>query len=132
MTKKATLMCTAVLLALCAGSLWLYAAEASATRVVACTAVKDREPVGPASQFPAAAGEVWCFSEIRGAEGSVTHVWYHGDREVGRMSLAVKGDRWRTWSHKTVPAAWTGPWHVSVLDAQGKEIGSVAFEVVAK
>ncbi len=132
MTKKMTLVLSAALLALCAGSLWLYAAEASATRVVACPGVKDREPVGAAAQFPAGVGEVWCFSETHGVEGTLTHVWYHGDKEVGRMSLAVKGGRWRTWSHKTVPAAWTGPWHVSVLDAQGKEIGAVSFEVGAK
>ena len=103
-------------------------ASAKADRVVVCTSVENREPVGAAASFPASAAELFCFSELSGAEGSkeITHVWYKDGKEVFRQLLPVKGGHWRTWSKKKVSA---GSWKVSVVDESGTELGSASFTV---
>jgi len=104
----------------------LFALEAK--RVVVCTAVENREPVGASETFPAAAGELVCFSEVTGASGTaeVTHVWSKDGAELFRQTLPVRADRWRTWSRKRVsPGSWT----VKVLGPAGEELGSASFTV---
>ncbi len=106
----------------------LLAAEPSATAVV-CTAVKDRAPVGAADHFPATVGQLYCFSELKGVSGQVHHVWFHGDKQVGDVELTAKGERWRTWSAKKVPAAWKGDWRVEVRAADGKVLATASFKI---
>jgi len=99
-----------------------------ATRVVVGTGVENREPVGASATFPASAGELVCFSEVAGAGGQteITHVWSQDGVERLRVNLAVRADRWRTWSRKRVsPGAWT----VKVLGPQGQELGTASFTV---
>ncbi len=107
------------------------AAEPAALRVVACTGVVGREPTGAASTFPADVGHLWCFCEIRhaGAGMDLTHLWTLNGKVVARIPLKVSGARWRTWSEKRILAAKTGRWKVAVLDASGKELGAVEFQV---
>jgi len=95
--------------------------------------VADRVPQDTASSFPANVGSVVCWTRITGAAGaaSVHHVWFHGDTQVGDVELQIGGSPWRTWSRKTVPADWTGPWHVEVRDAGGAVLKRVDFSVTA-
>jgi hypothetical protein len=88
--------------------------------VVAKTVV-DRVPQDTGSSFPVGVGQLVCWTKITGATGETTvhHVWFHGDTQVGDVELHLAGSPWRTWSRKTVPADWTGPWHVEVRDASG-------------
>lgn len=99
-----------------------------AKRVVVCTAVENREPVGAAESFPVSAGELVCFSELQGAAGAaeVTHVWALDGVERFRVSLPVRADRWRTWSRKRVSP---GTWSVTVLGPAGEELGKASFTV---
>ncbi len=103
-------------------------ASAKADRVVICSSVENREPVGAAASFPATAKELFCFSEFSGAEGTseITHVWSKDGKEVFRQTLSVKSAHWRTWSRKKVSP---GTWKVAVLDGSGAEIGSASFTV---
>ncbi len=105
-----------------------FFASAKADRVVICSSVENREPVGTAASFPATAEELFCFSELSGAEGTAeaTHVWSKDGKEVFRQTLPVKAAHWRTWSRKKVSP---GTWKVSVLDGSGAEIGSASFTV---
>lgn len=104
------------------------AAEPTAT-AVACTGVKDRAPEGAADTFPTSVGQVYCFTEARAVTGKVVHVWYHGDKEVGRIELPVRAERWRTWSAKKVLPGMTGSWRVEVQDETGKALATVSFSV---
>jgi len=75
-------------------------------------------------------GQLICWTKVTGAGGgSIHHVWFHGDTQVGDVELQVGGSPWRTWSKKTVPADWTGAWHVEVRDASGAVLKRFDFTV---
>jgi hypothetical protein len=103
-------------------------ATAFATAIV-CTGVQDRAPVGAAESFPSDIGQLYCFSDVRNGGNQVVHVWYHNDREVRRIELAVKGTRWRTWSAKTIPSSSTGSWKVEVQTPDGTVLAASSFVV---
>lgn len=108
----------------------VIAADAAPTATaVICTGVKDRAPEGAAEKFAPSVGQLTCFSELHGVKEKVVHVWFHGDKEVGKMELPVKADRWRTWSTKKVPTSWTGPWRVEVRDGAGTVLATAKFTV---
>ena len=104
---------------------------ASVAEMVFCTSVHERQFVGEASSFGADVGSVTCFTKITAVDGesSVTHVWYHGDQEMGRVELPVRSSMWRTWSAKTMPPGATGKWRVDVLSAAGDVLKSASFTV---
>src|SRR5260370_1221657 len=82
--------------------------------------------------FPAKChrGQIEWPMQLRRAGGTAMHhVWFHGDTQVGDMELQVGGWPWRTWSRKTVPADWTGAWHVEVRDAAGAVLKRIDFTV---
>lgn len=92
--------------------------------------VLDRAPQDTGSAFPADVGQLICWTKVTGAGGaSIHHVWFHGDTQVGDVELQVGGSPWRTWSKKTVPADWTGAWHVEVRDASGAVLKRFDFTV---
>ena len=100
------------------------------TDAVVAKAVVDRQPQDTGSTFPADVGQVVCWTKVSGAAGaSIHHVWFHGDTQVGDVELQVGGSPWRTWSKKTVPADWTGAWHVEVHDDAGAVRKRIDFTV---
>ncbi len=108
------------------------AAAAPVTVVEAAVAktVVDRQPQDTGSAFPGDVGQLVCWTKVNGAGGTaIHHVWFHGDTQVGDMELQVGGSPWRTWSRKTVPADWTGAWHVEVRDAAGAVLKRIDFTV---
>ena len=95
-----------------------------------CTAVEEREPVGVAESFPASIDRLYCFTDLRGAEGeTVVHAWIHEGTTRARVELTARADRWRTWSSKQILPAWTGQWEVKVLTAEGAVLHTSSFTV---
>ena len=92
---------------------------------------ENREPVRQGDSFPASVGEVSFYTLIEGDFGErvVDHVWVWKGEEVARVSLTVRGPRWRTWSSKTIPADWTGAWEARIEDSSGAVLASVPFTV---
>jgi hypothetical protein len=43
--------------------------------------------------------------------------------------LTITASPYRTWSRKTVPVEWIGPWHVEVRDAAGAVVQRIDFTV---
>jgi hypothetical protein len=108
------------------------AAAVTVTDAVVAKTVVDREPQDTGTAFPADVGQLVCWTKVSGASGAGTaihHVWFHGDTQVGDVELQVNGSPWRTWSRKTVPADWTGAWHVEVRDASGAVLKRIDFTV---
>lgn len=93
--------------------------------------VLDRAPQDTGTTFTTDVAQLICWTKIEGASGatSVHHVWFHGDQQVADVELQVGGSPWRTYSRKTVPAEWTGPWHVEVRDANGSVLKRLDFKV---
>jgi hypothetical protein len=100
---------------------------------VVARSVADRTPQDTGTTFPADVGQLVCFTEIEGATAdapeTIHHVWFRGDEQVADVELAIGGSPWRTWSRKTVPADWTGPWHVEIRDAGGTVLKRIDFTV---
>ena len=106
------------------------AAGVTVSRIAACERVENREPVAADSIF-VGVEKLCCFTEIHGAAEPtfVHHVWYRGDKEMARIKLTVGAARWRTYSSKKIIPSWTGDWRVDILDAQGKRISLIAFQI---
>jgi len=106
------------------------ASAATVSEAVVAKTVTDRVPQDTGTTFPADVGQVVCWTKLSGANGTtIHHVWFHGDTQVGDVALQVGGSPWRTWSRKTVPADWTGAWHVEVRDQEGKVLKRIDFTV---
>ena len=106
----------------------LTVADAAVARTIV-----DRMPQDTGAAFPDSVGSLVFFTKISGApagaETVVHHVWFHGDTQVADVELHIAGSPWRTWSRKTVPADWTGAWHVELCDAGGAVLKRVDFTV---
>jgi hypothetical protein len=106
------------------------AATSATVEAVLARDVMDRMPIDSATAFAPDVGTVVLWMRVSGAEGhTLSHVWFHGDTEVANIPLNIGGSPWRTWSRKTVPADWTGAWHVEVRDAAGTLLKRIDFTV---
>ena len=106
------------------------AATVNVVEAAVARSVLDRQPQDTGTAFPADVGQLVSWTKVTGAGGAaIHHVWFHGDTQVGDMELQVGGSPWRTWSRKTVPADWTGAWHVEVRDAAGNILKRIDFTV---
>ncbi len=106
----------------------------SVTRAYICRGIEESEPTDAGRSFlPKEDGinRLCCFSEITGSAGadSIWHVWYWGDREMGRVGLEVRSARWRTWSRKQVLDEWKGEWHVDIVDEEDFLLYRLAFSI---
>ena len=93
--------------------------------------IADREPVDPGYSFSASVDKLYCFTKIAGAMSAtdVTHVWYFGDVERARITLAVAGSPWRTYSSKRFQPHEVGAWHVDILDAIGNTMETLRVDI---
>ena len=109
----------------------VFAADLQVEDAVVSTDVVDRQPVDSAVSFPASTGRLYCFTRVVGAQDptQVVHVWYYGEEERARVTLAVNGSNWRTYSSKLIQTHEIGAWRVEVLDAEGNSLETVQFEV---
>ena len=107
------------------------AATLTIVQAVLTDSVVNRMPADSGAAYPATVGSLVCFTKVSGGTAGTTihHVWFHGDTQVGDVELQVAGSPWRTWSRKTVPADWTGAWHVEVRDASGAVLKRFDFTV---
>ncbi|CAB1057340.1 hypothetical protein D1BOALGB6SA_2079 [Olavius sp. associated proteobacterium Delta 1] len=101
-----------------------------ATAVI-CKTIADRQAVEPGTSFSVSVGRLYCYSKITDIQSStkIIHVWYFGDTERARVSLAVNPPSWRTYSSKIIQAHEIGKWHVKILDASGNLLKDVEFEI---
>ncbi|HEY7194737.1 MAG TPA: DUF2914 domain-containing protein [Gemmatimonadales bacterium] len=92
--------------------------------------VADRVPQDSGTAFSDSVGTIVLWMRVSGASGqTLHHVWFHGDDNVGDVSLTIGGSPWRTWSRKTIPADATGAWHVEIRDEAGAVLKRIDFTV---
>ncbi len=103
-------------------------------RAYICKGIEQSEPTEAGKSFLPdgdGVGRLCCFSEIGGAAepDTISHVWYWGERDMGRVPLEVKSNRWRTWSKKKVLDEWRGEWHVDIVDQDGFLLKRLYFSI---
>lgn len=82
---------------------------------------------GEATSFPAGT-LVFAVSTVRGAEGTtVRHIWKKDGAELWTASLNIGAARWTTSSRRLLNKA--GEYEVSVVGADGSELGKVTFTI---
>jgi hypothetical protein len=105
------------------------AAQEVDVELVIALDVAERQPVGEGEEFTSDVAQLVAWTRVTGlADTTVRHVWRHQGHERV-LELTVGGSPWRTWSRKSIPAAWTGDWSVEVLDAQGNILATAEFTV---
>ncbi len=75
---------------------------------------------------------LYCFTRLtapKGTDTTIKHVWYNGQEKVAEYQLPVKGEKWRTYSKKTIQKGWVGEWRVEVLGSDGKLMKTVKFRM---
>lgn len=75
---------------------------------------------------------LYCFTRTvapADTESSIRHLWYKGDEKVAEYTLPVKGEKWRTYSKKSIQKGWAGDWRVEVVDENGKLLKTVKFRM---
>lgn len=97
-------------------------------KIVLCTDVQEREPVGEAGEFDISVERLWCWTRIiaENIPTTVKHVWYVDGKKTAEITLNVKYPRTRTWSNKAVGA---GKWKVEVVSADGKVLAVAEAKV---
>jgi len=106
------------------------APSTATVEAVLARSVVDRAPQDTGVAFPPDVGALVLWTRVTGGDGqTLNHVWFHGDTEVGNVSLTIGGSPWRTWSRKTIPADATGAWHVEIRDAAGTVLKRIDFTV---
>lgn len=96
-----------------------------------CKGVANREAVDAGTSFAASVGRLYCFNNIVDIQNSteIVHVWYFGETQRARVSLAVNPPAWRTYSSKIIQAHEIGAWRVEILDGSGNLMETVHFEI---
>jgi len=98
-----------------------------------CAGVEERMPTGMADTFTPDVGEVYLWCKVTGCMDTTVlhHVWYHNGEQMADVELPVRSPAWRTWSSKKILPTWTGDWEVKIVDADGNEMKSLPFKIVA-
>ena len=86
-------------------------------KVVICERVETRTPRGIRQVYPSSVGMLYCFTKLTDipSEGTIYHIWYHGNKEMAKVELSVSPPQWRTYSSKIILPSWKGSWRVEVV-----------------
>ncbi len=122
------LVIAAILIA-AAGSAAAQETGLTVEKMIICTGIEERLPVGESTQFFESVERLYCYTRINGAADTleVTHVWFFGDEEKARVPLTIKSASWRTWSSKKMLDGWAGAWRVDILGPDGEVLLSREF-----
>ena len=109
--------------------------EVHLNRLLIARQVEDREPSDTEGNFYADGERLYVFVDVYNRTDpdlTVTVVWHRVDtgREFSTELEVGESRRWRTWAYHRMSESQAGQWQVSIIDNQGRELGSVEFEVL--
>ena len=86
-------------------------------KAVICERVENHVPRGIRQIYPSSVGTLWCFMKLADipSEGTIYHIWYHGNKEMAKVELSISPPQWRTYSSKIILPNWKGSWKVEVV-----------------
>ena len=84
---------------------------------VICDKVENRDPTGIGDSYPSSIGTLYCFTKLTDipSEGTIYHIWYHGNKEMAKVELSISPPQWRTYSSKIILPSWKGDWKVEIV-----------------
>lgn len=93
-------------------------------KAVVALNVNNLEPENVADSFPAEVHRLYCFTQIKGANGpeEIQHRWYYKDELMGTVSLQINSGNFRTYSSKYIPEEMKGDWRVSIVSSKDESI----------
>lgn len=72
---------------------------------------------------------LYFFTQIKDADNqTLYHRWRYNNQIMATIPLKIKSNLYRTWSSKRMASAWTGQWHVEVLNSQHQVIYRHSFK----
>lgn len=93
------------------------------------TAMEEREPVDNVVILSSENQKIYFFTDLRNLSGQqVRHRWEYNGNVEAEVEFQVEGDRWRTYSSKTMDPNKLGEWTVLVIDQEGWPLKAVVFE----
>jgi len=127
--RKALCICGLILVAI---AIPVAAQEGRSATVVICKAIQDGACEGAGTKFSVNVGKLYAFSEVTNVPDRLVHVWFHGERELGRHATTspISKGGWHTWSNLTVGPSLLGECHVEARDANGKVLATAKFTIV--
>lgn len=100
----------------------------SVARAQFTSEVRDREPADLLTSLPNTDTRIYFFTELKGLAGqTVMHRWEHNGKVMAEVPIEVGGERWRTFTSKTLDPSLTGEWKASVIDAGGSTLSASTF-----
>lgn len=102
-----------------------YLTDQKVEKIIFCTDVVNREPVGEIQQLSAQTSRLFCYTVIRNDSAATTikHLWLLNGQLISEVELPIgTSPAWRTWSSKQIPPDHKGPWQVLIRDAKGNEL----------
>ena len=123
------------ILMILAGSLPAFTEEEEIriTELVITSKIVKGQPIDSIKRLSSSTDKnLYCFTRTAapaGTDSSIKHLWYKGDEKVGEYSLPVKGEKWRTYSKKSIQKGWAGDWRVEVVAADGTLLKTVKFQM---
>ena len=103
----------------------------SVARAIITTEIMDREPVDSIDALSNDHNQVFFFTEVENLSGqTITHRWEYAGEIMADVALEIGAARWRTYSSKRLHQGWLGEWKVSVIDDEGRELGSTTFNYI--
>lgn len=103
------------------------------SEIVITSKIVKGKPIDSIKRLSSATDKnLYCFIRTvapAGTDSHIKHLWYKGDEKVGEFTLPVKGERWRTYSKKSIQKGWAGDWRVEVVAADGTLLKTVKFRM---
>lgn len=98
---------------------------------VMCERIKGSTPINTTVIFSAEKERVFCFTVFDPvfSETQIIHNWYFKDDIVSRYKLAIKPNRWETFSTHKISHRVKGPWQLEITDDEGNIITILRFSV---
>lgn len=131
MKRSSILLVLLLSLLLAASSLFAAEGEIRITELAVTTKIVKGNPIDLVRRISSSSVKnLYCFTRFTappGTDTTIKHVWYNGEEKVGEYELPVKGEKWRTFSMKTIQKGWSGDWRVDVLASDGKLLKSIKF-----
>jgi len=105
--------------------------EAILVKAVMCESTQKLVPANESVVFSIDLGRIYSFTEFDPVPSRtvIYHKWYHKGSLVSVKKLTINPPRWSSLTSMQLRDADKGPWHVDVVDNNGKLLKTLRFSI---